>query len=309
MMMKTPQIVSKEYFTQTRNLFHCHFKIKISCNYDAGLLDRCFDLLENIDQSYNSYQPKSYFSRINRQAGQWVEVNETCIQLLTTLKLISSLTNGSYDITCMPLIQLWGFYRTDNHTVPALSEIQRVLKQVDYRKIEIDGLRVRIAPDQEIITGSFVKAFAVDKVAAFLKEHGVTDAIINAGGSTMRALNDNTHPHWKVNIPNPFMEGVYSETLSMSNKSFSLSGKKNNHLVINNTIYGHILNSKTGLPTLTEQVGVLTESAFISDVVSTALHTVPREEVGMLADKLLKQFHFSYFRVEEDGSKTKSICF
>lgn len=303
------QTVSKEYFAQTRFLFHCHFKIKTPRDHGEDILNDCFKIAEAIDMKYNSYQPDSYFSRINQQAGSWVEVDETCVELLKTIKLISSLTMGSYDITCMPLLHLWGFYSNEKQTIPSSEDIERVLKKVDYRKIEIKDLHVRIAPNQEIITGSFIKAFAVDRIEAFLRASGVTDAIVNAGSSTIKALNDETHKSWKVNIPNPLVKGMYSTPLHLSNNSFSLSGKSNNHVLIDNEVYGHILNSRTGLPIQTEQVGVITKSAFVSDVLSTAIHSVAKEEVSVLVKKLTEHFQFSYFRVEGDGSKTQSICF
>ncbi len=56
-------------------------------------------------------------------------------------------------------------------------------------------------------------------------------------------------------------------------------------------------------------MGVLTRSAFFSDVLSTALHTVASEDVVSLVDKLSNHFNFSYFRIEEDGSKISNICF
>ncbi|WP_090678344.1 FAD:protein FMN transferase [Myroides guanonis] len=307
MMMKMPQIVSKEYFAQTRFLFHCHFKVKIPRDYGEDLLNACFEIAEDIDLRYNSYQPDSFFSLINRNAGNWVDVDEDCVSLLKSLKLVSDLTAGCYDITCMPLIKLWGFYRKDNLTLPSFSDVQEVLKLVDYRKIEIDGCRVRIGVNQEIITGSFIKAFAVDKVIAFLKESGVTDAIVNAGGSSMRALNDVSHASWKINFSHPISN--ISERLTIQNESFSLSGKSNNHLIIRDKIYGHILNSNTGFPSATEQVGVVTSSAFLSDVLSTALHTVDSVDFVSVVESLSSHINFNYFRVEGDGRKFSDICF
>lgn len=307
MMMKMPQIVSKEYFAQTRFLFHCHFKVKIPRDYGEDLLNACFGIVEDIDLRYNSYQPDSFFSLINRNAGNWVDVDEDCVSLLKSLKLVSDLTAGCYDITCMPLIRLWGFYRKDNLTLPSFSDIQRVLKLVDYRKIEIDGCRVRIGVNQEIITGSFIKAFAVDRVIAFLKVNGVTDAIVNAGGSSIRALNDASHASWKVNFSHPISNDP--QRLTIKNESFSLSGKRNNHLIIRDKIYGHILNSKTGFPSTTEQVGVVTSSAFLSDVLSTALHTVDSVDFSFVVESFSSHFNFSYFRVEGDGRKFSNICF
>lgn len=303
------QKASKEYIAQTRRLFHCHCKIKLPVCYGESLINQCFEILEKIDTRYNSYQPGSYFDSINRRAGNWVKVDDQCIHLLQTLRLVSELTQGSFDITCMPLLRLWGFYRQVNEDIPSLSELQKTLVKVNYRSVFIDGNEVKINPDQEVITGSFIKAFAVDKVVEFLKEQGVTDAIINAGGSTIMALNDETHPHWHINIPDAFLQGQYSGSITISNQCFSLSGRLNSNLLIKDKTYGHILNSKTGLPAQTAQLGVITQQAFLGDVLSTALFTINNEEAHDTIKKIKEHFDFNYFRIEQNGKKISDTCF
>lgn len=309
MTTKMPQTVSKEYIAETRQLFHCQIKIKIPISYGEKLLNQGFEILENIDKKYNSYQAGSQFDNINRQAGHWVKVDEHCIRMLETLKLVSTLTKGSYDITCMPLIRLWRHYWQIHNDIPSTDAIQKTLEKVDFRTIAIDGNQVKINPGQEIITGSFIKAFAVDQLVEFLKVKGVSDAIVNAGGSTIKAMNDETHPDWKINIPDAFVPGEYRDQIRLSNQCFSLSGVLNNNLIIKNKTYGHILNSRTGLPVSTAQVGIITQEAFLGDILSTALFTVTREEIGDTVEKLEKHFEFNYFRIEEDGNKTADKCF
>lgn len=305
MMKKMPPTVSKAYITQTRKLFHCHIKIKIPLECGEALLEDCFALLEQLDRRYNSYQPGSFFSRINQQAGYWVEVDDTCIALLQQLQLISTLTNGSYDISCMPLIRLWGFYQQDtaNLRVPSAAELADTLQKVGYKQLEIKSNFVRIAVGQELITGSFLKAFAVDQVIAFLKEEGITDAIINAGGSTIRGINDETHPQWKVTIPSAFVPEERTRTLALENACFSLSGSAHNQLVIEGQTYGHIFDSRTGYPVTTAQVGVITPTAFLGDALSTALFAVSKQDLPLVTTQLKRHFDFDYYRIEHNKNK------
>jgi len=306
-----PQTVSKKYIAQTREMFHCQIKIKVPLVYGETLINACFSLLEEVDQMYNSHQPTSYFSRVNQNAGRWVEVDEACIFMLRTVKLVSSLTQGSYDISCMPLIRLWGFYKLKNvgKTVPTTDELNKTLAQVNYNAIAMQENFVKINAEQELITGSFIKAFAVDKVASFLRQKGVTDAIINAGGSTIIGLNDTSHLEWKINIPSPFEQGEKVTTLSISNQCFSLSGTLNNHIMIDGKPYGHIIHSKTGYPVTTAQVGVIHSSAFVSDVLSTALFSVDANEVEEVVSKLQHYFDFEFYRIEQDRTKISNLCY
>jgi len=310
-MKRMPQTVSKKYIVQTRELFHCQIKIKIPVVYGEVLLNTCFSLLEELDKKYNSYQPTSYFSRINQNGGRWVQVDDACIFMLKTVKLVSSLTQGSYDISCMPLIRLWGFYKQEKEgkTVPTGDELNKTLAQVNYNTIAIQENFVKINAGQELITGSFIKAFAVDQVVSFLKQQGVTDAIINAGGSTIIGLNDASHLQWKINIPSPFIKGEVMTSVAITNQCFSLSGTLNNHIKIDGKPYGHIIHAKTGYPVSTAQVGVIHSSAFISDVLSTALFVVDKKEVETVVSKLKNYFEFTYYRIEQDCTKLSTICY
>lgn len=301
MMTKMLPTVSKQYIAQTRFVFHCHIKIKVPLDYGENILDECFELLEDIDRRFNSYQQGSYFDQINQKAGTWVTVDDECIRILETVLLVSDLTKGNFDVTCMPLLRLWGFYRHTNQDIPTPDAIQDCLKKVDYRTISIKDNNVKIQPGQEIVTGSFIKAFATDKVTELLWERGITDAIINAGGSTIMALNDDMHSSWKINVPDPFQSDKFSERITIANQCFSLSGRSNNNLVINGKTYGHILNPTNGLPVPTIQVGVVTKSAFIGDVLSTAIFALDKNEVENTINVLGNYFDFEYFRIEENN--------
>ncbi len=304
-MLPTP---SRVFLAKSRRIFNCHCRVKIREGPDESLLDHCLDILQDIDIRYNSHQPGSHFHRINRHAGSWVEVDEECLTMIRTLGRISALTSGAYDITCMPLIRLWGFYRREQQRIPTPMEILETLEHVDFRAIAIDGHRVKIRPGQEIITGSFLKAFAVDRAADFLRSRGVTDAIINAGGSTILAINDAEHPAWTVNVPHPTTPDSIARKLPLSNRSFSLSARSNNFITIAGRKHGHILDSRTGRPSTTLQVGVTSGEAFIGDTISTALFTLADDELEDTARALAQHFDFEYFRVGEHGGQPTGTC-
>ncbi|KZE73361.1 hypothetical protein AV926_18430 [Myroides marinus] len=299
--MKMPLTASKEYITQTRFIFHCHVKIKIPLVYGEHVLNQCFDLLHDIDKRYNSYQSGSYFDQINKSSGTWVLVDQQCIELLEVLLHVSDLTKGGFDITCMPLLRLWGFYQSFNEDIPSPKDLQECLERVNYQTILIKENYVKIAKGQEIVTGSFLKAFAVDKVIDFLKKQNITDAIINAGGSTIMGINDNTHESWTINVSDPFKDKNFYKNESISNQCFSISGRANNNLVIQGKTYGHILNPINGLPVTTRQVEVISKKAFIGDVLSTAIFALNQDQVETTIDRLKKYFEFEYYRIEDNN--------
>lgn len=301
-MTKMLPTATKLYRTQSREIFHCQCKIKIPVEYEEEILDSCFQIMEQVDKAYNSYQKDSYFDRMNRHAGNFVEVDDNTILLLQTLIRISDCTDGAYDITAMPLIRLWGFYsQAENRSIPSATQIMEVQKQVGYQQIEIVGNEVKIGKNQEIITGSFIKAFAVDQVVMFLKDNGISDAIINAGGSTIYGLNDESHTHWGVRIPNPSGE---EQREMIQNECFSLSASIHNFLEIDGKRYGHILNARTGFPSETLQVGVRTQSAFLGDALSTAIFAIEDKNEQRIVQKLKENFEFEHYRINVPADGT-----
>ncbi len=300
-MMKMPQTATNYYLSQTRFLFHCHIKIKIPLSYDESILDQCFTLLEKIDVTYNSYQKDSYFNKINKNAGDWVDVDDTTIWMLKRLKNVALCTDGRYDITAMPLIKLWGFYQKKVSSIPSIENIVEILKSVNYKNIEIQDNKVRIKEDQEIITGSFIKSYAVDLVIDLLKKAGISDALINAGGSTFATLNSDKHPEWFVNLPHPLLKDEKLARIPVSNQFFSMSAIMNNVLEIKGKKYGHILNAKTGWPEDNMQVGVFAESALDADIISTALFCIPNSALKETLIKMENNFKFSCYYIDSDA--------
>ena len=309
------------YKVQVRFLFHSDIKIKIPEIYDDSIFDKLFGILEDIDEKYNSYSENSYIDKINKNSGHFVKVNDETIKILSKIIHLSKIIGGEYDITIMPLIRLWGFYK-QNPILPSLDKIKKVKRLVDYKKIIIDKKRnrVKIEKNQEIITGSFIKAYAIEKIVEEMKKIGIKDAIVNAGGSSIIAINE-----WGIITENPEEEreilrnekgmpikitqnqyagnDEYNDLfeIKIKNKSFSTSNQKNTYILINNEKYGHIISPKTGFPSQNKQVGVITENAFFGDIISTGLYNQTPCKFYEIMGKLSKEMEISGFLIDKDG--------
>ena len=296
------------YKAQTRFLFHAHIKLKIPVFSPDSCFDTLFGVLERIDRRYNSYQEGSYIDRINKQAGHFVEVDDTTVSLLHRTIFWSDFFNGAFDITVMPLIRLWGFYKESQLSVPSLWQLETVRKKVDYKQIEIEGNRVRIAEGQEIITGSFLKAYAVDCMIAQMKRMGIEDALVNAGGSTIYAINNNFHPYWNVNVRHPETDELLF-TLKISNQCYTTSSQRETFVSIDGKRYGHILNPLTGYPSGNRQLGLLTSGCMDGDIVSTGLFLQTPSEFSHSLQRLQLQMPVEGYLLDRNGVCTESDGF
>ena len=308
------------YKVQVRFLFHSDIKIKIPEIYDDSVFDDLFGILEEVNKRYNSYSENSYIDKINKNSGHFVKVDIETVEILRKVIHLSKIIGGEYDITIMPLIRLWGFYK-QNPVLPYFEKIKKVKRLVDYKKIIIDRKRkrVKIGKNQEIITGSFIKAYAIEKMVEEMKKIGIKDAIVNAGGSSIIAIDE-----WGIIAENPEDEkevlrnvnGMpvritkyeYSGNgdndlfeIKIKNMSYSTSNQKNTYLMINNEKYGHIISPKTGFPSQNKQVGVITENAFFGDIISTGLYNQTPEGFYEIMEKLSCEMEISGFLIDKSG--------
>lgn len=300
--------VSKQYKAQTQFLFYCHIKIKLPVFCQDAYFDELFAELERIDQFYNSYSENSFISKINKNAGHFTEVDEFTVELLQQVKQLSSYFQGAYDITSMPLLKLWGLHGNEVDKIPSLTEIEAAQQLVNYQNIQIEGNRVKIESGQEINTGSFLKAYAIDLVLEKLKKDGITDAMINAGGSTIVGINDDEHPNWKVNVPD-LTENTDLFQLKLKNNCFSTSARNTHSNIIEGKEFGHIINAVSGYPSKTVQVGILTDSCFLGDVMATGLFSIPYNHFLVTLHNIQQDFKVEGFLINEQGGIISSENF
>ena len=309
------------YKVQVRFLFHSDIKIKIPESYDDSVFERLFGILEDVNEKYNSYAENSYIDKINKNSGYFVKVNEETISILNKIIHLSKIIGGEYDITIMPLIRLWGFYK-QTPILPSFDEIKKAKRLVDYKKIIIDKKkkRVKIGKNQEIITGSFIKAYAIEKMVQEMKKIGIKDAIVNAGGSSIIAIDE-----WGIIAENPEEEkeilrnvdgmpvritkygynGKNEDNdlfeIKIKNTSYSTSNQKNTYLLINNEKCGHIISPRTGFPSQNKQVGIITKSAFFGDIISTGMYNQTPEKFYEIMGKLSEEMEISGFLINKAG--------
>lgn len=314
--------MEREYKVQTRFLFHTNIKIKIPDSFENKVFDELFEILEDVNKNYNSYSKNSYIDKINKNNGKFVQVNEETVNLLEKVVHFSEIMNGEYDITIMPLIKLWGFYKENSDKIPENLEIKKIKKLVDYKKIIIDkkNLKVKIDKNQEIITGSFIKAYAIDKAIQKMKELKIDDAIINAGGSSIVAINgwgiivENPEPEKKLlknddgkilKITKEKYEGndEYNDLFEIEIKdlTYSTSNQVNTFLEIDGEKYGHIISPKTGFPAKNKQIGIINENAFFGDMISTGLYNQTPKNFHEIIKKLSKEIKIEGYLIDENG--------
>jgi thiamine biosynthesis lipoprotein len=262
-------------------------------HHDAALVERAVDAamreIERLDAMMTTWQPSSEVSRINSLAGsgEAVALSSETFEVLERSLWVARETNGAFDITVGAFKGLWKFDQDNDGTLPARAEVLGRLPLVDFRGLVLDSERhtARLArAGQSITLGGIAKGLIVDRAVAKLREAGLTDFLVQAGGDLYAAGRHGDRP-WRVGIQDPRAgspQGRGTDTsfamLSLENAAFNTSGDYERFVIKDGRRYHHILDPKTGYPvTHTRSVTVLAPTSFLADTLDTAVFVLGAE--------------------------------
>ncbi len=237
-------------------------------------------LLTQVEQQYLSWrQEDSGIGQINQQAGKApAAVDGQTMDYLKESLSLAEKSGGAFDPTMGKLTRLWDV-ESENPRVPDEEEIQRLLKESGFDKIQLnsqDGQnQVKLEKGCSIDLGAVGKGIGCDEAAALLeKDKDAQGAVIAVGGSvlTWGAKPDGTD--WKVAIRDP--RGEQEDLLGVltlkGERYVSTSGDYEKFFIQDGKRYHHILDPDAGYPADAGLISVtaLGENGLISDGLSTA---------------------------------------
>ena len=291
----------KQYYLYQGEIFHTTFHIKYEHN---KTLDTQIDsILNAFDLSMNPFNEKSIIYKVNNNIP--VEVDDWFIKVFNESQKISIQTNGAFDITCAPLINLWGF-GFDKSAAPTPTAIDSVKQFVGYNKIRlIDRTIEKDDPRVILNTSAIAKGYACDIVAEMLESYDITNYMIEIGGEVYAKGINPAGVCWKIEITKPEDDNTgkvleRQEIVNLCEGGMATSGNYRNYYTKDGKKYSHIINPKTGYPS--EQnilsVSIITNECILSDAYATAFMVLGVEAADTLANKING---LSYYLIYDDN--------
>lgn len=216
-------------------------------------IDAAYERCRALDKTLTRTVAASEVSRINAAGGAWVEIGSDTIAVLNAGIRYGALSDGRFDITIGTVSELWDFHSEDPK-VPAQADLDEALRHVDYRKIEIDGNRVRLLdPAAKLDLGGIAKGYIADEMTKVLEEKGVTSAIVNLGGNIVAIGEKPGGGAFVVGIEKPYSDRTeIVGSTGAKNESVVTSGVYERQFKKDGKVYHHILSSETGYPVETD---------------------------------------------------------
>jgi thiamine biosynthesis lipoprotein len=215
--------------------------------------DAAFEEVHRLDRLLSNYRPASEWSGVNRDAAaRPVPVSPELFDLLSACLDYSRRSDGAFDITVGPLMKVWGFYRGEG-ALPRGSVVTDALGRVGYQHVVLEaaGRTVRfLRPGIELDPGGIGKGYAVDRMVAVLREHGVGTALVSASGSSIYGLGapPDEPKGWRVPISAPNDPGRSVAEVYLKDLSVSTSGSYEKFFRVEGKTYSHIIDPRTGYP-------------------------------------------------------------
>lgn len=266
------------YITDTGEAWATSYHIVYSS--DMSLKDSIEACIELVDSELSMFNPESELSRLNR--GETDFADSHFCTVFDCAKYISGLTEGRYDPTVAPLVDLWGFGRNSPAGEPSEAEIAEALSSVGIADCSIDryGRLRRKTPATAFDFSSLAKGYGVDCVADMLENNGVADYMVEIGGELRVSGRNPRGGKWRIQIDEPSAGMAHSRLtvleLGPDPVAVATSGNYRNYRADSlGRIYGHTLSALEGRPAETEVLSatVVAPTCMVADALATACMT------------------------------------
>ncbi|UZD21267.1 FAD:protein FMN transferase [Algoriphagus halophytocola] len=265
-------------------------------------------LLVVFNQSLSTYIPDSELSKFNQ--GDTLDFNlPYLLPVLETSKTVYEKTDGAFDPTVGPLVNIWGFGPTGPELKDSV-DIKLLLNTVGFDKVEFDQNQLRKkVPGIYLDFSAIAKGYGSDVVAEFLKSKGISNYLVEIGGELVAHGVNEKGELWKVGVNRPEESANAADLISiiaLQDRGMATSGNYRNFYVRDSVKISHTINPATGYPvnhTLLSAT-VLAENCMTADAYATAMMVMGKEKALALDSAVSEIDVFLIFDDGNGGFKT-----
>ena len=223
----------------------------VTYQYDEDLQTEVVAKLKEVDAALSMFNEQSTISKINN--NQAVEPDKMFLDVFQLAQQISQDTQGAFDITVAPLVNIWGFGFKHGQE-PTKHAIDSLRQFVGYQKVSYDGKTIQKQDPRIMLDCSAIaKGYGTDVVARLMDEKGVKNYLVEIGGEVVtRGISEKRVP-WKIGVTKPTDDSLHignelQTVLNVTDKAMATSGNYRNFYYKGGRKYAHTIDPKTGRP-------------------------------------------------------------
>ncbi|WP_102406111.1 FAD:protein FMN transferase [Parabacteroides bouchesdurhonensis] len=297
-----------QYYEESGSVFHTLYHIKYQA--ENPLTEKIDNALQNFNLSLNPFNPNSVISRVNK--NEPIKVDKWFAEVFNKAQEISKKTDGVFDITCAPLVNLWGFgfSKMDSVTPHMIDSIKQF---VGYRKVHIkDDIVIKDDPRILLNCSAIAKGYACDVIASLLEQNGVTNYMIEIGGEVIMSGVNKNGGCWRIGINKPEDDSEVSsntikEVVQLCKKGgIATSGDYRNFYVKDGKKYAHTIDTRSGYPAEQNILSatIVANDCMTADAYATAFMAMGLEKVHKIVESLPE---IEYFIIYTDDNGEEQV--
>ncbi len=275
------------------------YHIKVVTGYFqgiSGLKEKIEKRLVEINAAMSTYQKDSEIRRFNEsnQTGREFKISEDFYRVMKTAQAIYRLSDGAWDGTVNPLVDLWGFGREGpKNKIPMAHEISALLSNIGFENIEVlkPGVLLKKRAAVTLDLSSIAKGYGVDQVADAIQKEGFQNFLVEIGGEVFASGYRKDGKLWRIGINRPQTDAALNEVykvVDLHNRAFATSGNYRQFFVVDGIRYAHIIDPRTGYPISNGVVSVtiIADTCTFADGLATAIMVMGPEKGLDLINRL-----------------------
>ncbi|MBR0490302.1 MAG: FAD:protein FMN transferase [Prevotella sp.] len=269
-------------------VFGTEYHITYQCNDD--LQPEIEAELKKVDNSLSTFNQQSVISKINR--NEEMSVNEMFEQVFNKAQYVSQETDGAFDITVAPLVNLWGFgFKTGEN--PSKEKVDSLMQYIGYQTVSLNNKKVRkVHPNTMLDAAAIAKGYACDVIAQLFRDKGIKNFMVEIGGEVITCGNSPKRIPWKIGVTKPVDDSLNTQqeqqaVLNVTDMAMATSGNYRNFYYKGGKKYAHTIDPKTGYPVQHSLLSatVLAKDCATADAFATAFMVMGIEKAKKVLEK------------------------
>ncbi|RLU01670.1 FAD:protein FMN transferase [Ketobacter sp.] len=209
--------------------------------------------LDNVNDKMSTYKPDSELSRFNRApVGEPFSVSADTFEVLSRSLEIWRMSQGAFDVTIGPLVNLWGFGPDGRpEKVPSAKAMKQAWDRVgsDGLLLHMDDQQLVKRKDLYVDLSAIAKGYAVDRVAEALEDAGIRRYLVEVGGEIRAGNSKAQNVSWQVAVEEPVSDRrQIHKIIKLDNAAMATSGDYRNYFEANGKRYSHTIDPRNGQP-------------------------------------------------------------
>jgi thiamine biosynthesis lipoprotein len=213
--------------------------------------------IAELNSILSDYDENSELSRLSRTGGssQRVMLSGDLGQVLGEAERISRASDGAFDVTVGPFVQLWKRARRQRE-LPPPDRLEAARASVGWQFVNLErtGTSTRpwaatlTRPNMRLDLGGIAKGYALDEAAKVLRQHGVKSFLVSGGGDIFVGEPPPGETGWRVEIAALDAPGAPpAKFVRLRNAALVTSGDFFQRVEIGGVRYSHIVDPRTGV--------------------------------------------------------------